>query len=336
MAADGKKKFTVDTEINFFGETRTKKAPDWFVASPKLSKMKTGIPIKRDLELDPRKWKKKDLEDGVYAVARYELALAATVMSGLEKDIQKAMKAKKEKKFTKDTKKLGGDIETEIGKAEAEFEKLHKKLSKTIKDKVSLALDGVESDDGDNKKALAMGKEALKRFDNLDTDNLFKGTTLMVVKLLADLARDVAAEGEGAAPKAFRKAQSAMSAAEKDFLSKAKSAQNAMKYLMDQGGKMAKDKKAAPELQKVGAKLSSGPVKSAMQKVSAAVDDYESSLKETADFIKSGAATSDAVKSHAKDFAGDHKDKDRAVAAAAKTVKPVGKEFDAAMKKLKK
>ena len=64
MAEDGKKPISVEMKISPFRETKSKKAPEWFAARPKLVALFKDIPVKRTMKLDPRKWKKKVLEDG--------------------------------------------------------------------------------------------------------------------------------------------------------------------------------------------------------------------------------------------------------------------------------
>lgn len=337
MAEVGKKSITVDTAINMYGETRTKKAPEWFGACPALQKLPDEVQIKRTMSLDPRKWSKKTIEEGAYAVARYDLAFFATALGSYEGKITKALpKDQKKAKFNKDMKDISDDVKKELTKAENEVVKLHKKFSKAIRDKVSLAFDEIEADKGDNKKALAAGKEALKKFDELDTSKMFAGTTAGVEKALSTLARDLASGGEKGAPAAYKKAKTAIAACQKEFDAKARTAHNVAKYLLYKGDKMAKDKDAAPALQDIGKALSAnGPLKSALNKMSSAVDEYGKSLDDIASMVNGEKATAAEAKTAAKQFETDHKGKDGAVKDAAKEMKDVSQKFNKAAQQVK-
>lgn len=336
MAVEGKKKINVDTKINLYGESKSKAPPAWFDACPALKKLDSTIDVKRTLELDPRKWSKKTLEDGVYAVARYELAIYATSISGYEKKILKALpKDKKRATLDKNAKDISKEVKSELDKAESEVAKLHKKLSKAISDKVSLALDEVENDKGDNKKALAAGKEALKKFAQVD-EKMFSHLTDDVFHAMDALARELKDADEKETAQAYKVGKSMMTSCQKDFNGSAKEVQNVAKYLLFKGDKMAKDKNAAPALQDIGKQLSAnGPLKSALNKISSAVDDFGKSLDEMARMVGNGKASAEEMKAAASQFKKDHSDKDKALAEASKHMDAIGKAFNKAQQQVK-
>lgn len=337
MADVGKTKISVERKINPFGETKTKKPPDWFRARPGAESAVTDLTFKRTMELDPRKWKKKVIEDGIYAVARYELSLFATVLGTLEKDILNARpKERKKAKFQRNDKDETPDEKKALDDAEAQVKKLFKKISGQIEDKVSVALDEVESDKGDNKNALAAGKEALKKFDTLDTSGMFSKLTSQVVKAVYTLGVEIEKSGDEAAQGAFKKSAATLDKVRKEYDGTAKSTKEVANFLLTKGAKMATDTKADPALQDIGKMISkSGKVNASLVKLSGTIDTYEKALDETIAFVKGGKSTGSAAKNWATRFGNEHKNKDKAVADAVKSVKIVSKKFNEAARKVK-
>lgn len=337
MADVGKTKISVERKINPFGETKTKKAPDWFKARPGAESAVSDLTFKRTMELDPRKWKKKVIEDGIYAVARYELSLFSTALGGLEKDILNARpKERKKAKFQRNDKDETPDEKKALDDAEAQVRKLFKKMSSQIDDKVSVALDEIESDKGDNKKALAGGKDALKKFDTLNTSGMFSKLTSQVVKAIYMLGVEIEKSGDEADKLAFKKAATTLDKVKKDYDGTARTTKTVASYLLTQGKKMATDTKADPELQEIGKMISkSGKVNTSLTKLSGTIDTYEKSLDGTIAFVKGGTSTASAAKSWATRFGNEHKSKDKAVAEAVKSVKLVSKKFNEAARKVK-
>lgn len=333
MADVGKKKITVDTKINMFGEYKGTKAPAWFASRAKLEALDAELPVKRSLMLDPRKWKKKDLEDGAYAVAKYELAFFATMLTTHDKAIAKAA-PKGKRSFKKNDKTETDDEKAALDNAETELVKIHKKFVKAISNKVSLALDEVEADKGDNKAALAAGKDALKRFDGLDTDTMFKAPTKSVLQTLVKLSNDLNDAGDGNSA-AFKEAARSLSVCKKEFQSTAKEAQNVTKYLLYKGNKMSKDKNAAPELQEVGKLISNGAVNTNMNKLVSSISAFERELDDIIKFVDAGSASSAAVASKSRSFADSNKGKDKALKEAVGSVRIVSKKFNEAAKAVK-
>lgn len=333
MADAGKTKIKVDTKIDMLGEAKGK--PDWFAARPEAAQIVQDLAFKRTMELDPRKWKKKDIEDGMYAVARYDLKLFATILSGLEKDILKARPKERQKaKFTRNDKDETKEEAAALDKAVAELKKSYARISGAISDKVSLALDEVESDKGDNKRALAAGKKALEQFHKLDTSRLFAKPVDEVEKLLKTLSANLKKSGDGDAA-SLKKAKAELDAARKGFDATAKTAQNVVKYMLSEGARMAKDTKADPALQNVGKMIIGSKVKPDLESVSEYVEHFETELDEVDEFITKEEPTADDAARVAKQFKDQNKHLDRGIADAVQSVKKVSEEFAKAAKNVK-
>lgn len=334
MAEAKKTKIKIDTEIDMFGEAKGK--PAWFAARPEAEKMVQNPAFKRTIEVDPRKWKEKVIKDGMYAVARYDLKIFATVLSGLEKEILKARPKERQKlKFVKNDKGETMEEAAALDKALKDLKKIYTKTSSSIKDKVSLALDDVESDKGDNKRALAKGKKALEQFHKLDTSKLFAKPTAEVDALLDTLNSDLKKSGDGDAA-SLKKAMSALQASRKGFEATGKTAQNVIKYLLDEGAKMAKDTKSSPEMQNVGKLIISNRVKPDLELVSDNVDDFEDELDEVEEFLKSKNPSSVDAKRLADTFVKSNRSKDGDLKDAVTVVKKVSDQFKKAAASVKK
>ncbi|EAQ03153.1 hypothetical protein OB2597_13453 [Pseudooceanicola batsensis HTCC2597] len=334
MAADGKKPITVDTTISMFAETRSKSAPDWFVARPKVAKLPFVIPVKKTMQLDPRKWKKSTIEQGVYAVARYELKVFDTALTKINKDLAKVMP--KGKKFSKNTRDESKEETAALDKAASEVTSLHKKYHKAITDKVSLALDEVEADKGDNKRAIAAGRDAIRKFDSLDTRAMFSAPATEVGKIMTRLGTELAARDDGDDPGAFNRAHTQLLGVQKDFEATGKTTQNVIKFLLDRGAKMAKDKNAAPSLQQIGKEISAnGRLKTAMTRLSAAIDEFDKELDATVRIARDGKGSGPAMKTWGSRFEKTFGGRDKTVKDAVAAVKLISQKFNKAMKDVK-
>lgn len=320
MADDGKKKISVDTKIKLYGEFKGKKPPEWYKERPSFKKLNDEIPIKKSMMLDPRKWKKRDLENGVYAVARYDLQLFATVLAGFDKDLKKV---------------AGSNVKTQktLFELEKKIPALIKRTVKSIEDKVSLALEEVEADKGNNKKALASGKEAIKRFNGLNTSNMFNGPAGDVDKYLKALS-DAVKKAGGDDASARSKAAKGIASVRKDFAGEGKQVSVVAKYFKANGKKMANDKESAQELRDVGKMIMDAD--NTLQSVSDGADTFDEFLE---DLGKELDDTYDDHKElinlgkHAKDLARMcEKDMKDAVA----VLKKISDGFDKAAKNLKK
>ncbi len=339
MAGEDKKvKFAIDMTIDAFGESKHKgKQPPWFAARPDKIKMVPPLKIKRTVEVDGRKWKKKVLEDGVYAVARYELAILATKCAAIEKEVIKARakdKTRAKAKFIKNDKNEPKDEKDTLDKAASAFNTLYKKLAVAILDKVDLALDEVESDTGDNKRALSQGKEALKKFNDLDTDTMFKTPTLAIGKVFKDVGDGLGKDPENG-DQLFGEALKRADTVDKEFDKTGRIALNAIKHLITSGEKMAKDTGANAQLVKIGKDIR-GPVSKQLSVMEKAIDEYGKELEKTLEFFKKPKGkTREMVNTTARTFVKNNGGRDKTLKGAINAVKKVGKDYSAAAKDLK-
>lgn len=314
MAEVKKTKFTINKPINPFGETKGKAPPSWLYFAPKEAKKITPIEIKRTMMLDQRKWKKKDIEDGCYAVARYELALFATQLSGLESSILKKANIHLKAKYKKVDDIINGkDADKDAGlkkvfeEAGKNAVKYYNQLSKKLDDKISIALDEVESDKGDNTKSLSTCKDALRKFNGLKSSDLFQFPMTTVITTLKQIVKIAGAakkgEESGGNSSEEDKAKKAVREAESKFEAKSKEAKSAAEGLLDAGEKMAKDTGADPKLQNLGQAISGkGPVFSTMKALIGNIDNVSKKMDEAVNLVLKGDVPQHAASKLAKEF----------------------------------
>ncbi len=262
MADDGKTKFSLKTEVNVFGEFPGKKPPKWMFFTPSdVSKIKP-IPFKRDMLLDARKWKMKDLVDGVYAVSKYDIAIFSTSVSDIEKKLVEAcnkLQGTKHKKAdpiaeAKDAKK-NKDLQKLFKEAGGKIFKSFQALEKKVNDKVSLALDEVEADKGDNKKSIKSAKDALRKFGNTRFNKVFALPMTDAGKALTALKANLKnSEPKAALEQALKKVKEA----ESDFEKESGKAKEACHAVMDMGEAMAGNKNSDPSMRKLGETIDDG------------------------------------------------------------------------------
>lgn len=343
MPDDNKKDISIDVTINPYGECRGSVAPAWFAARPKLSGIIQEIKVKRSMKLDARKWKKKDLENGVYAVAKYDLAVFATALSNMEKDIDKVFaankangKAKRDAKFFRNTKDDTKEETAALTSGEKRVTALWKKVSKSIDDKVSLALDEVESDKGDNKKALAVGKQALKVFDRMETKEMFAAPIQRVLSTMKTLSIQVgkAKEGEDT-DDYFRSALREMRDIESDYDLIAKSTGKVARMFVSLGDKLSKDKNADGQIQKFGESLVKGDMKSNLETLTKNIKDLGKDMDMLVNYIAKGEHSAKEVAAKAAKFKGDHEKKKGSATAITAEMRKLATEFKKIEKDLK-
>ncbi|MEP1355343.1 MAG: hypothetical protein ABJX32_05030 [Tateyamaria sp.] len=332
MAADGKNKIVINMKINPFGEFKGAKPPDWFKAREKEMAKVKELEIKRTMMLAP-KWKKKVLEQGIYAVARYELARFATALNSMQKDIDKAIppKERKTKKFTSDTKKESKEVGAALTNAEKKVTKLWNKISAQILSKIDDALDEVEADKGDNAKAIARGKAALAKFKTLKIDGIYKEISTDVVKVMGPLAAAVKANQED--KQAWGDAEKGIKACIADFAGDTKTAQDVVKFLLDTGAGMKKNKDANEKMQKLGERILNS--KKVLEELSDTVDTFEEELKTLMSEVKAAKMTADQIKNRARKFVKDNAGKDAPTKKAFSEVSKIGDQYAAAVKAVK-
>ena len=336
--SDKKAKIAIDKVIDMFGETKHKGSPPaWVAARPDKIKMVPSTRVKRTLEVDGRKWKKKVIEDGIYAVARYELAVFATKIAPLEKDIMKARgKGRQKAKFIKGDKNETADETKALDAAVKTFNALHKKLAQAIIDKVDIALDEIESDTGDNKRALAKGKEALTAFNKLDTSKLFKPSVQAMEAVYEKLAAALAKAPDDA-EKACAEAHKAAVAADTEFDKTGRVALNAIKHMQDNGKTMKKDDGANPLLVEIG-KTIVGPstLSKQLDTMASTIDDHGAEMEKAVEFFKKPKGkTRDLVNNAKRRFLQINSGRDAKIKGAVEAVKQLGKDYSAAAKEVK-
>ena len=339
MADDNKKEFSIDVTLNPFAEFNKKGVPpEWFAARPKLTNIVKAIDVKRSMKLDARKWKKKDLENGVYAVARYDLALFSTALKAMEKDIDKAFDKKKDKqkrdtKYYKNTKTETKDETAALSTAEKKVTALWNKVSKSIKDKVSLALDEVAADKGDNKKAIAVGKQALKVFNQVNTADLFANPindTLAILKRLSTTIGKASNDKDDA----FKVALRDLRDVESDYDLTAKSTGKVAKMFLALGDKMSKEKSADAELQKFGESIVKD-AKPNLEELKKNIKDLGKDLDALVNFVAKGDREMKDINAKAAKFKSDHEKKKGSAKATIAKMDNLAKDFKKIERKLK-
>ncbi|MFT7058030.1 MAG: hypothetical protein ACJASV_000530 [Pseudorhodobacter sp.] len=200
-----------------------KEARDFITNSKALTKAFQPIIWSAKPVLDPRKWNKKSLSDGLSAVARYEMKLLAVRAS----------------KIAKDAAGKGG-----AKKFEDALIKEYKEVKEEILNKVSLAIEEVEADKGDNAKGLKDCKAAFDKLDKVDFGNIFKGPRMTMLVVFTELEEDLEDPDEKRKAKALGEASKNIAVALKDFEDQGKAATTAIETLM-KAAKTTKDNKGA-------------------------------------------------------------------------------------------
>jgi hypothetical protein len=168
MAATGKNKMKAKLKVEAWEEMKPKQK-QWVLSNPALKKAFKPIEYSEDMMLDPRKWDERKLADGMKAIVRYELKLLDMAVFRWQKEAEKK-----------------GPLAQQ--KAEKDLPALYAKMVKTIQDKLSVALDEVASDLGDNKKGLKGSKELLDRLKGVKLQAMFVNAGTGVHVVYANLA----------------------------------------------------------------------------------------------------------------------------------------------------
>lgn len=229
-----KEKMAAVLEVSPF-EEMSKDSHDWCRKNPVLRNRLKNFEIAETVKLDPRKWNEKLLRKALVSLVRYELKLFDVKVGDIIKDAKEAGPK--------------GEIEG-MGKVI----KLYEKIGKEIAKKVSLALEEIEEDKGDNAKGLREGKKALKAMSAVDYKKLFAATGVKAQDALSDLATALGKgdDDESARDKAGRVADTDLDAAITEFDKRKDSAFDAIILLQKTGRKIAKNEDAGPELRAFG------------------------------------------------------------------------------------
>jgi hypothetical protein len=260
------------------------------------------------VSLDPRKWSKKDLESGVLAVALYEIKIFAVRIN----EIAKSGKADKS--------------------VVDEVKKLHAKTQKYIDKKLSLAVDELANDKGDNKKGLKDCKAAFDKLARIDFDDIYSIPRSMIEGLFNDLGNSLDDADEKQKAKYLADALKELGEAQNEFEKTGKAAEGAVDTLIKAAKTTKANKDVDPEFAayadivlKQEGKITS--VLDNMKKFSAAVGAAEKVLK-----------SKDLDAKQAKDQARVFKGMSNLDGSAKDTLKSLSKletDFDKIAKKLK-
>jgi hypothetical protein len=260
------------------------------------------------VSLDPRKWSKKDLESGVLAVALYEIKIFAVRIN----EIAKSGKADKS--------------------VVDEVKKLHAKTQKYIDKKLSLAVDELANDKGDNKKGLKDCKAAFDKLARIDFDDIYSIPRSMIEGLFNDLGNSLDDADEKQKAKYLADALKELGEAQNEFEKTGKAAEGAVDTLIKAAKTTKANKDVDPEFAayadivlKQEGKITS--VLDNMKKFSAAVGTAEKVLK-----------SKDLDAKQAKDQARVFKGMSNLDGSAKDTLKSLSKletDFDKIAKKLK-
>lgn len=226
MADDGKKEFKAETKFSILKEADPKdlKYLKDKLSDKLMSSLNKDIAFSDKVMLDSRKWKQKDLDDGVYAVARYELKIFGTAL-GKRVDEHEGKKL--------DDKKL-----------EESVKKLQTDTVKKVIEKVSLALEELAKEgSGDGKKAAKDGNAAFKKLLEVDFDS-FGVNAALAVKVLEDLEKSIKKGGKGAS--GFEKARGGFEKVNTSFEKDGKEAQAAVDFIMKKLREIQGDTKNPP------------------------------------------------------------------------------------------
>ncbi|MEL6233017.1 MAG: hypothetical protein AAFR46_01290 [Pseudomonadota bacterium] len=253
-------KIKLKLEISPFSEMG-RQTERWCLDNRTLKKALTPFKFEDKAEIDTNRWELKDIEDGLRAIARYDLKVFDVAVIDARKTIDKAKPR---------------DAAGAIAKAEKDIITLHAKLEKQILKKLSRALDEVSgaADDG---KALADGKAALTKIADLDLEIVFKdialqaseavmGVVVKEKKLKKEATARVRKAGgddddmydvtyKKGSDRAFFDCAKKLDGLSKEIRDVSKEAEAATKFLGKIGKKIKGDKKASPETNAFGKQI---------------------------------------------------------------------------------
>jgi len=295
-------------------EEMDKRTSEWF-KKHSLAKKIDDFTHSQVVELDSRKWDVKKLRKGLVALVRYEAKLFAS--RGAE--------------WVKKTDANNGELPKDCVK---QYQKYHAKIQKMMTNKCEDALEELEADKGDNKKALAAGKAALKNFEKLNVIGLFSVPTKAVTTVFVVLAGELkkAAGNDKAIEKAYRTAGGSADKARDAFEKQGKQVGNTVKFLIKTGKDLENDKNADQMVSDFG-KLVSKESKT-FSEFADAMQAFEIDIDAAVADIASRKLDPDLCASKAKAFAKYAKleGKAKSAVAAVKKLKP---KFNDVEKKLK-
>jgi len=232
-----KEKMTAALDVSPF-EEMSRDSEAWCRKNPVLRGRMKNYAVAHTVKLDPRKWNEKILRKALKSLVRYELKLFDVKVGDIIKDAKEAG--------------LKGEIE-----AQPKVLKLYDKIGKEIEKKVSLALEEIEEDKGDNAKGLREGKKAMKAMASVDFKKLFTGPGDKAQAALDALSRSLgrAGDDDAARDKAMDAADRALDVAITEFDKGRDAAEAAIILLQKTARKIVKNDAAGPELVAFGKEI---------------------------------------------------------------------------------
>lgn len=216
MVDDGKKKMSVEVKISpkDLGEIDLDKATKGALESlPRLKSFKYKV----EVEVDPKKWKQKKLDDKVQGYLR-GCAIRLDYRAGKAKG---------------DQKKLQSAWDEFLDEAEQVMDEAKK---------------DIETGKADNAAAIKAGKAAMGQLDAIKS-NSYEDPRKGAIEALKPLTRD------GADAKAVEKAKKALATIKASFDRSGKAAKEAVTFLIQEAKKMKDDKDADAALKQFGAEV---------------------------------------------------------------------------------
>lgn len=294
MVAEGNSKMNAVIEMDFYSEMKDS-LKKWVFADKEVLKLfPRKIKYAQKVELNSSLWSDAKLKKALPPLIRPEMKLLANRTSDAMQMIEKS---------PKERQKMLKAIKDGISRTQKEIE-----------EKVSKALDDLESGKADAKAGLAMGKKAMAQVDKLDANKVFSAPLDIAIATAKSIAeaeangKDVSA-AQDAAKKEIDKAIAELN-------DTGKTAQNVAKYLSTNGKKMENNPKA--EIATFGKLVTNKKVLDPLQRLDKAIDLMESALTDYAKKLKAGAIDRLAAKRAESDFTkmkGLNKTADAAVAA---------------------
>jgi hypothetical protein len=265
------KNVNVKVEISPFDEM-DRRTERWVLDNRLLKQKIRPIAFSERAEIDMRRWDMKEIEDGLRAVARYDLKVFDVAVVQIRKEIEKARP------------RDAADIQA---KGEKRILEAYGRLEKSLRRKLARAVDEVAGGPEDD-RALADGRAALKKLEEVDLEIAFRDIAHSAAEALSDIfetdrkaKKAAGAEAEsGRTPpdrdreRAYIEAARKLDAQWRELKRSAAEALAAIEYLTRIGKKIHKDKKASAEMNAFGREvLTVKPVFDKYEKALAALRD---------------------------------------------------------------
>jgi hypothetical protein len=236
MAAEGKKEFKAELDVCPLCEMKPKESKE-LKGHKVLGREIKNLKFSEKVELDPRKWTQKTLDQGVYGAVRYLFQKFSVRISsmmdekGWESDPKFALKVIKELKG----------------------------FDKEVKDTLSLAVEELAKGTGEAKKMVADFMKKIVGLDDVDAKKVFGEPRKAIIDAYKMLDRALKSEGksgkefeqamaDGAFTKPLTTAQDAVSKAQYTYIKNGGEAKGAIDEAVKLANAAKKNKEAIPEI----------------------------------------------------------------------------------------